>query len=220
MIATDEQHRMSVAALEEALEADRRNGIRPWLVVASGGHGRHGRDRSAAGDRRALPQIWRLVPRRWRLWRAVRALRRRPRAAPRHRAGGQRRARPAQDPVPSVRHRRRTGPRRPASCPTPSAHRREYIRPLGESEVGPSPADLSPELTRHFRALRLWLPLQMAGVAAFRAAQSEKLALARYFHARLVGDRRLRPGPGARPFGRRLPLRCPRAAMRTISPSG
>jgi glutamate/tyrosine decarboxylase-like PLP-dependent enzyme len=61
----------------------------------------------------------------------------------------------------------------------------EYIRPLGESEVGPSPADLSPELTRHFRALRLWLPLQIAGISAFRAAQSEKLALARYFHARL-----------------------------------
>ena len=61
----------------------------------------------------------------------------------------------------------------------------EYIRPLGESEVGLSPADLSPELTRHFRALRLWLPLQLAGVAAFRAAQAEKLALARYFHARL-----------------------------------
>ena len=61
----------------------------------------------------------------------------------------------------------------------------EYIRPLGESEVGPSPNDLSPELTRHFRALRLWLPLQIAGIAAFRAAQSEKLALARYFHARL-----------------------------------
>jgi glutamate/tyrosine decarboxylase-like PLP-dependent enzyme len=33
--------------------------------------------------------------------------------------------------------------------------------------------------------MRLWLPLQIAGVAAFRAAQSEKLALARYFHARL-----------------------------------
>ncbi len=61
----------------------------------------------------------------------------------------------------------------------------EYIQPLGESEVGPSPADLSPELTRHFRALRLWLPLQMAGVAAFRAAQREKLLLAQYFHARL-----------------------------------
>ena len=44
---------------------------------------------------------------------------------------------------------------------------------------------MSPELTRHFRALRLWLPLQIAGVAAFRAAQEEKLKLARYFHARL-----------------------------------
>ena len=33
--------------------------------------------------------------------------------------------------------------------------------------------------------MRLWLPLQIAGLAAFRAAQSEKLALARYFHARL-----------------------------------
>jgi glutamate/tyrosine decarboxylase-like PLP-dependent enzyme len=71
----------------------------------------------------------------------------------------------------------------------------DYIRPLGESEVGPSPADLSPELTRHFRALRLWLPLQMAGVAAFRAAQSEKLALARYFHARLSGIEGFDPGP-------------------------
>ena len=71
----------------------------------------------------------------------------------------------------------------------------EYIRPLGESEVGPSPADLSPELTRHFRALRLWLPLQIAGIAAFRAAQSEKLALARYFHARLGEIDGFDPGP-------------------------
>jgi len=71
----------------------------------------------------------------------------------------------------------------------------EYIRPLGESEVGPSPADLSPELTRHFRALRLWLPLQIAGVSAFRAAQSEKLALARYFHGRLSELDGFDPGP-------------------------
>jgi len=71
----------------------------------------------------------------------------------------------------------------------------EYIRPLGESEVGPSPADLSPELTRHFRALRLWLPLQLAGIAPFRAAQAEKLALARYFHARLSQIESFDPGP-------------------------
>jgi len=49
-----------------------------------------------------------------------------------------------------------------------------------------SPADLSPELTRPSRGLRLWLPLKLAGVAPFRAALEEKLLLARYFHERLL----------------------------------
>ncbi len=48
-----------------------------------------------------------------------------------------------------------------------------------------SPANLSPELTKHFRGLRLWLPLMVHGIAPFRAALSEKIQLARYFHARL-----------------------------------
>jgi glutamate/tyrosine decarboxylase-like PLP-dependent enzyme len=37
--------------------------------------------------------------------------------------------------------------------------------------------------------------LQIAGIAAFRAAQSEKLALARYFHARLSKIEGFDPGP-------------------------
>ena len=45
-----------------------------------------------------------------------------------------------------------------------------------------SPADLSPELTRPFRALRMWLPLILLGTEPFRAALDEKLLLARYFH--------------------------------------
>jgi aromatic-L-amino-acid/L-tryptophan decarboxylase len=49
-----------------------------------------------------------------------------------------------------------------------------------------SPADLSPELTRPNRALRLWLPLKLAGVAPFRAALEEKLLLARYFHEQMM----------------------------------
>jgi glutamate/tyrosine decarboxylase-like PLP-dependent enzyme len=47
------------------------------------------------------------------------------------------------------------------------------------SEV--SPADVSPELTRHFRGLRMWLPLVVLGTRPFRAALDEKLLLARYF---------------------------------------
>ena len=46
-------------------------------------------------------------------------------------------------------------------------------------------ADLSPELSREFRGLRLWLPLALYGIAPFRAQLDEKLALARWAHERL-----------------------------------
>jgi glutamate/tyrosine decarboxylase-like PLP-dependent enzyme len=48
-----------------------------------------------------------------------------------------------------------------------------------------SPADVSPELTKHFRALRMWLPLVLLGTGPFRAALDEKLLLARYAHREL-----------------------------------
>jgi aromatic-L-amino-acid/L-tryptophan decarboxylase len=60
-----------------------------------------------------------------------------------------------------------------------------YIPRAGRVPEEPSPMELSPELSRPFRALRLWLPLQVLGVAPFEAAQEEKLLLARYAHARL-----------------------------------
>ena len=58
-----------------------------------------------------------------------------------------------------------------------------------------SPADVSPELTRHFRALRLWLPLKLIGVAPFRAMLSEKLLLARYAWKRLQSIPGFEVGP-------------------------
>ncbi len=39
---------------------------------------------------------------------------------------------------------------------------------------------LSPELSRDFRGLRVWLPLKMHGIGPFRANLEEKLALARF----------------------------------------
>lgn len=59
-----------------------------------------------------------------------------------------------------------------------------------------SPAELSPELTKHFRGLRLWLPLKLHGLAPFRACLEEKLLLAKYFHAevqKLGFESRLEP---------------------------
>ena len=47
------------------------------------------------------------------------------------------------------------------------------------------PADVSPELTRHFRALRVWLPLQIHGIKPFTACLEEKLLLVLYFRSRL-----------------------------------
>lgn len=46
-------------------------------------------------------------------------------------------------------------------------------------------ADVSPELTRAFRALRIWLPLKMHGIGPFRDNLSEKLQLAHWLYEEL-----------------------------------
>ena len=66
-----------------------------------------------------------------------------------------------------------------------------YLQDLsGDAEL-PDFSALSPELTRDFRGLRVWLPLRLHGVGAFRAVLEEKLDLAAHAHADLAGDARL-----------------------------
>jgi aromatic-L-amino-acid decarboxylase len=48
-------------------------------------------------------------------------------------------------------------------------------------------ASLGPELSRPFRGLSVWLPLQLHGVAAFRDALDSSLDLAEHAHRRLSG---------------------------------
>ena len=57
-----------------------------------------------------------------------------------------------------------------------------YMQDAVAANEEPSPAELSPELTKHFRGLRLWLPLKLHGIKPFRACLEEKLLLAKYFH--------------------------------------
>ena len=47
-------------------------------------------------------------------------------------------------------------------------------------------ASLGPELTRPFRAMQMWLPLHLHGVAPFRDALDSSLDLAEYAHRRLL----------------------------------
>jgi len=60
-----------------------------------------------------------------------------------------------------------------------------YMQDVPDEIAEVSPSDLSPELTKHFRGLRLWLPLKLFGLAPFRAALSEKIQLARYFYEKI-----------------------------------
>jgi aromatic-L-amino-acid decarboxylase len=63
-----------------------------------------------------------------------------------------------------------------------------YLQDVAGDEALPDYAELGPELTRDFRGLRLWLPLHLHGVAAFRDALDEKLDLAAYAHGELAGS--------------------------------
>lgn len=60
-----------------------------------------------------------------------------------------------------------------------------YMQDAVSLDEEPSPADLSPELTKHFRGLRMWISLQLHGVAPFRAALEEKILLCRYFYEKV-----------------------------------
>jgi len=186
-IPLDARFRMDVSALEQQILQDRAAGLRPWLVVASAGT-------TDTGAVDPLPAIADVAERE-RLWLHVDgaygasfALT----ADGKERLTGIERA----DSLVLDPHKGlflpfgtglvlvRDGDKlRQAYTFTAS-----YMQDTGGfgEAMELSPAAASPELSRHFRALRLWLPLKLAGVGAFRAALEEKLLLARYFHARMT----------------------------------
>lgn len=64
------------------------------------------------------------------------------------------------------------------------SHEAAYMQDAqGFDEI--SPADAGPELTKHFRGLRMWLPLHLHGLEPFRANLEEKMLLCRHFNDRI-----------------------------------
>ena len=181
-VPMDERYRMRPDALAELVAADRAQGLKPWLLVANAG----ATDTGAVDPLGALAD----VAQRERLWLHVdaayggffllteegkRAL-----------AGIERSDSVVLDPHKTLFLPYGSGivvvrDARPvvATHHYTAGYMQDAVRAAGDLL---SPADLSPELTKHFRALRMWLPLVLAGVAPFRAALEEKLLLARYFH--------------------------------------
>jgi aromatic-L-amino-acid/L-tryptophan decarboxylase len=61
----------------------------------------------------------------------------------------------------------------------------DYLRDLDGADELPEFAELTPELTRDWRGVKLWLPLQLHGLAPFREALDDKLDLASWAEAEL-----------------------------------
>lgn len=62
------------------------------------------------------------------------------------------------------------------------AYEANYMQDATEPAYQTSPATVSPELTKHWRGLRMWLPLRLFGLEPFRYALEEKRMLCLYFY--------------------------------------
>jgi aromatic-L-amino-acid/L-tryptophan decarboxylase len=182
-VPLDQNYRMQPQALEEAIHNDRQAGLRPWLIVAAAGATETG-----AVDPLALiaeiarhHQLWLHVDG---AYGAMFALCEIGRVILR---GIEKSDSLTMDPHKGLFMAMGTGTvlvRNGEHLLNAFQHHADYLEGAettsATGEV--AQADLSPELTRPFRGLRLWLALKLSGVAVFRAALEEKLLLARHFY--------------------------------------
>lgn len=193
-IPTDADFRLRPEALEAAILEDRRAGLRPWLLVPTAGTTNTGAvdPLEACADLAARHGLWLHTDG---AYGAPFALTEPGKVALR---GLERSDSLVLDPHKGlftalglgavlVRH---LDPLRKAH-----AFRADYLPSPPEDLEELSPSETTLEFSKHARALRLWLPLQLHGVAVFRAALEEKLLLARYAYGRLQEMPGVDPGP-------------------------
>lgn len=61
-----------------------------------------------------------------------------------------------------------------------------YMQDAFHNDLIKEPSNLSPELSKHFRGARMWLPLKLHGIEPFVAAWEEKILLLEYLRKKLV----------------------------------
>ncbi len=186
LIPTDHRHRIDLGALEKAVEADRREGFTPFLVVGTAGTV----DTGAIDDLNGLAEL----ARRERLWfhvdGACGALAMLvPELAPR--LSGIERAdslafdfhKWGQVPYDAGFLLVRDGVVHHRAFVSSAAYLRREERGLAAGS--PWPCDFGPDLSRGFRALKTWFTLKVYGIEALGAAISRTCELARYLERRI-----------------------------------
>jgi aromatic-L-amino-acid decarboxylase len=176
-IETDGSYRMDTRALQRAIDADRALGLKPFLVVASAGTTNTGAvdDLTAIADVAAQSGLWLHADA---AYGGFFALTERGKTAL---AGIERCDSITLDPHKGLFLPYGTGcllvRDREALRRAHSMHA-SYLPPMQADPDLFDFCELSPELSRDARGLRVWLPLKMHGAATFRAALDEKLDLA------------------------------------------
>lgn len=187
VVPTSADLRMDPAAAEAMIAADRAAGLRPFLLVASAGTTNTGAvdplpDLADAAERHGLwfhvdgayGGLFHLVER------------------GRERLAGMNRADSlVLDPHKTLFMPYGTGVvlvRDAAALRRAFAVDADYLQDLDDDRALPDYADLGLELTREHRGFRMWLPLHLHGLAAFRDTLNEKLDLAEYAYKALSGE--------------------------------
>lgn len=185
-VALDARHRMRPEALAVAVTADREAGLIPWLVIASAGTTDTGAidPLEAIGEIADAEGLWYHVDAAYGGFFALV-----------EECRGRLRGMDRSDSIVLDPHKGLFLPYGSGAVLVKdrrALHRAHWYEAaymqdtvVEESREIGSPAELSPELTKHFRGLRLWLPLQLHGIEPFRACLEEKLLLTRYFYDRV-----------------------------------
>jgi aromatic-L-amino-acid decarboxylase len=179
-VPTDARHRMRPDALADTIGADRAVGLRPWLVTAAAGTVDTGTvdPLDAIGAVAARERCWFHVDAAYGGFFLLTEHGRR------MLAGIERADSVVLDPHKGLFLPYGSGivvVRDAATLLAAHHYEGAYMQDALSEPTELSPAELSPELSRHFRGLRMWLPLILLGTAPFQAALDEKLLLARYF---------------------------------------
>lgn len=176
-VAVDERYCMRVDEVAAAIVADRAAGLRPCMIVASGGTTNTGAvdDLDALAELAAREGVWLHVDA---AYGGCFALTERGRATLR---GIGRADSVTLDPHKGLFLPYGTGAllvRDPDALRRAHAGTADYLPEMQDDPALVDYCSLSPELSRDFRGLRLWLPIKLCGLDAFVAALDEKLDLA------------------------------------------